>query len=50
MTEKFLEETGPENFIKLGKETDIKVQKSRRAPNKMNSRRSTPRHILIKMA
>ena len=32
------------------KETDIKIQKAQRAPNKLNPNRTTPRHIIIKMA
>ena len=38
-----------ENFPNL-KETDIKIQEAQRASNKMNPNRSTPRHIVIKMA
>ena len=36
-----------ENFPNLGKETDIQVC---RVLNKMNPKRSTPRHIIIKMS
>jgi len=35
---------------KLRKETDIQVQESRRVPNKMNSKRFTPRYIITKMS
>ena len=35
-------------FPNLGKETDIQIQEAQRIPNKMNSNRSTPRHIVIK--
>nr|KAF6471576.1 hypothetical protein HJG59_010963 [Molossus molossus] len=38
-----------ENFPNLVKETDIQVQEAHRVPNKMNPKRSTPRHIIIKM-
>ena len=38
-----------ENFPNL-KDTDIKIQKAQRAPNKLNPNRPTPRHIVIKMA
>ena len=38
-----------ENFSNL-KDTDIKIQEAQRAPNKLNPNRSTPRHIIIKMA
>ena len=37
-----------ENFPNL-KETDIKIQETQKAPNKLNSNRSTPRHIILKM-
>ena len=38
-----------ENFPNLVKEIDIYVQKEQRAPNKMNPKKPTPRHIIIKM-
>ena len=38
-----------ENFPNQ-KESDIKIQKTQRAPQKLNPNRSTPKHILIKMA
>ena len=38
-----------ENFPKL-KESDVKIQEAQRAPNMLNSNRTTPRHIIIKMA
>ena len=31
------------------KETDIQVQEAQRVPNKMDAKRPTPRHIIIKM-
>ena len=34
----------------LGKKTGNKVQEAQSIPNKMNSKRSTPRHILIKLS
>lgn len=34
----------------MGKETVYQVQIAERAPNKMNPKRSTPRHIIIKMS
>ena len=37
-----------ENFPNL-KESDIKIQKAQRAPNKLNPK-SSPRNIIIKMA
>lgn len=41
---KLFEEIMTENFLNLGKETDILVQESHRVPNKINSQRTTPRH------
>ena len=38
-----------ENFFNLAKELDLQVQEAQRVPNKRNSNRSTPRHIVIKM-
>ena len=33
----------------MGKEIDTHVQETQRVPNKINPRRNTPRHILIKL-
>ena len=33
-----------ENFLNLGKKTDIKVQEVQRVPNKINPKRNTPTH------
>ena len=38
------------NFPNVVKETDIQVHEVHRVPNKMNPKRPTPRHIIIKMA
>ena len=38
-----------ENFPNLAKETDIHVHEAQKVPNKMNSKRLTPRHV-IKMS
>ena len=38
-----------ENFPNLVKEIDIQVQEVQRIPNKMDAKRPTPRHIIIKM-
>ena len=38
-----------ENFLNQ-QETDIKIEEAQRAPNKLNTNRPTPRHIIIKMA
>ena len=38
-----------ENFPNLMKEIDIQVQEAQRVPNKLYPKRTTPRHIIIKM-
>ena len=38
-----------ENFPNLVKEIDMQVQEAQRVPNKMDTNRPTPRHIVIKM-
>ena len=38
-----------ENFPNLVKELDMQVQEAERVPNNVNSKRSTQRHIRIKM-
>ena len=39
-----------ENFTNLAKETDFQeVQEAQRLPKKLDPRRNTPRHIIIKM-
>ena len=38
-----------ENFPNLVKEIDIQVQEAERVPNKMETKRLTPRKIIIKM-
>ena len=38
-----------ENFLNLAKEIGISVQEAQRVPNKLDPKRTTPRHILIKM-
>ena len=37
------------NFPNLMKEINIQAQEAQRIPNKMNPKRPTPRHIIIKM-
>ena len=37
------------NSPNLVKETDMHVQEAQRVPNKMDAKRPTPRHIIIKM-
>ena len=38
-----------ENFPKMGKEIITQVQETQRVTNRINPRRNTPRHILIKL-
>ena len=38
-----------ENFPNLVKEIDMQVQEAQRVPNKMDTKRPVPRHIIIKM-
>ena len=40
----------PENVPNLGKEANIQVQEAWRVPNKVNPKRSTPKHTIIKMS
>ena len=39
-----------ENIPNLVKEIHIQVQEAQRAPNKMDAKRTTPRHIIITLA
>ena len=39
-----------ENFPNLAKEIDMQVQDAQRVPKKLDPRRNTPRHIIIKLA
>ena len=47
--EKILEEIIVENFPKRGKEIITQVQETQRVPNRINPRKNTPRHILIRL-
>ena len=47
--EKLLKEIIAENFPKMGKEIVTQVQETQRVSNRINLRRNTPRHILIKL-
>ena len=38
-----------ENFPNLVKEIDMHIQEARRVPNKMDAKRPTPRHSIIKI-
>ena len=44
------EEIGAEKFSNLEKETDIQFQEMQRVPNKVNPRKSSSRHIIMKMS
>ena len=48
-TEKIFEEIIVENFSNMGKETVTQVQEAQRVPYRINARKNTPRHILIKL-
>ena len=48
--EKIFEEIIVENFPNMGKEIVTQVQEVQRVPRRINPRRNTPRHIVIKLA
>ena len=48
--EKIFEETIVENFPNMGKEIATQVQEAQKVPYRINPRRNTPRHIVIKVA
>ena len=48
--EKISEEIRVENFPNMGKEIATQVQEAWRVPYRINPRRNTPRHIVIKVA
>ena len=43
--ENLLEKIMKENFPNLAKEIDIQVQEAQRVPNKLDPKRTIPRHI-----
>ena len=47
--ESLFEKLMKENFPNLLKEIDIQVQEAQRVPNKLDPKRTTQRHIIIKM-
>ena len=47
--ENLFEKLMEESFLNLAKEIDIQVQEAQRVPNKLDPKRTTPRHIKIKM-
>ena len=48
--EKIFEEIIVENFPNMGKEIATQVREAQRVPYRINPRRHTPRHIVIKLA
>ena len=47
--ENIFEKIMKENFPNLAKEIDLQVQEAQRVPKKLDPRRNTPRHIIIKL-
>ena len=47
--ENLFEKIMKKNFLNVAKEIDIEVQEAQRVPNKLDPKRTTPRHIIIKM-
>ena len=48
--ENLFEKIMKENFPILAKKIDIQIQEAQRIPNKLDPKRTTPRHIIIKLA
>ena len=48
-SEKIFEEITVENFPNMGKEIVNQVQEVQRVPYRINPKRNTPRHILLKL-
>ena len=48
-TDNLFQEIIAENFPNMGKEPFTQIQEVQRVPYKINPRRNTPRHILIKL-
>ncbi len=48
-TEKIFQEIIVKNFPHMGKEPLIQIQEAQQVPYKINPRRNTPRHVLIKL-
>ena len=49
VTEKIFQEIIDKNFPNMGRESFTQIQEAQRVPYKINPRRNTPRHILIKL-
>ena len=47
--EKLFEKIMKEKFPNLVKEWDTQVQEAQRVPNKLDPKRATPRHIIVKV-
>ena len=47
--EKIYEEIIVENFPNMGKEVATQIQAAQRVPGRINPRRNTPRHTVIKL-
>ena len=47
--ENLFEKIMKENFPNLVKEIDMQIQEAQRVSNKIDAKRPTPRHIIIKM-
>ena len=47
--ENLFEKILKENFSNLAKEIDLQVQEAQRVPKKLDPKRNTPRHIIIKL-
>ena len=47
--ENLFEKIMKENFPNLVKEIDMQIQEAERVPNKSDTKRPTPKHIIIKM-
>ena len=48
-TEKIFQEIMAKNFPNMGKESLTQIQEAQQVPYKINPRRNTPRHVLIKL-
>ena len=48
--ESLFEQIIAENFPNLGKEAGIQVQEAQKTPFKVSKNRSTPQHIIVKLA
>ena len=47
--ENLFEKIMKENFPNFAKEIDIQIQEAQTVPNKLDPKRNTPRHIIIKI-